>query len=100
MAGTGKSTIARNVAQLYADKAVLSASFFFKRGERDHGSTSRFFTTIAAQLVAKEAALAAPIQAIVKVVPASFGKALKEQFERLTLEPLHKLTGDPNNPRT
>src|SRR5947208_992994 len=32
MAGTGKSTIARTVAQLFADYDQLGASFFFKNG--------------------------------------------------------------------
>jgi len=33
MAGTGKSTISRTVAQKFADKGELGASFFYKRGE-------------------------------------------------------------------
>src|SRR5580700_4769972 len=51
MAGTGKSTVARTVAQSFADDGRLGASFFFKRGEGERGNASRFFTTIAAQLV-------------------------------------------------
>jgi hypothetical protein len=35
MAGTGKSTVSRTVAQTFSDKEILGASFFFKRGERD-----------------------------------------------------------------
>ncbi|KAM5342945.1 hypothetical protein ACJ41O_013911 [Fusarium nematophilum] len=54
MAGTGKSTVSRTVAQLFADKGVLGASFFFKRGEVDRGNAALFFTTIAAQLAWKE----------------------------------------------
>jgi hypothetical protein len=37
MAGTGKSTISRTVAQSFHDKDQLGASFFFKRGEGDRG---------------------------------------------------------------
>ena len=48
MAGTGKSTISRSVAQKFADRGVLGASFFFKRGEGDRGRAAIFFTTIAA----------------------------------------------------
>ena len=51
MAGTGKSTIARTIAQLFADKGQLGASFFFKKGEGDRGSAARFFTTIATDLM-------------------------------------------------
>jgi hypothetical protein len=54
MAGTGKSTIARTVAQLFTDYRQLEASFFFKKGEGDRGNASRFFTTIATDLVAHE----------------------------------------------
>ncbi|KAF2184134.1 hypothetical protein K469DRAFT_710047 [Zopfia rhizophila CBS 207.26] len=48
MARTGKSTIARTVAQSFADKRQLGASFFFKRGKGDRGHAARVFTTIAA----------------------------------------------------
>jgi hypothetical protein len=37
MAGTGKSTISRTVAQLFDERKELGASFFFKRGEGDRG---------------------------------------------------------------
>src|SRR5262245_1192451 len=38
MAGTGKSTIARTIAQLFTDQHQLGASFFFKRGEGERGN--------------------------------------------------------------
>jgi hypothetical protein len=53
VAGTGKSTIARTVAQYFADEGALAASFFFKRGGGDRGNTSRFFTTIVGQMIVK-----------------------------------------------
>jgi hypothetical protein len=54
MAGTGKSTIARTVAQLFTSRGRLGASFFFKKGEGERGNASRFFTTIATDLVVHE----------------------------------------------
>ena len=51
MAGTGKSTISRTVAQSFAEDGQLGASFFFKRGEGERGNASRFFTTITLHLV-------------------------------------------------
>jgi hypothetical protein len=42
MAGTGKSTVSRTVAQMFADRGQLGASFF-KRGERDRGNARFFF---------------------------------------------------------
>jgi len=96
MAGTGKSTISRTIAQSFAEKGDLGASFFFKRGERDRGNAARLFTTIAADLVAKVPALAAHVQAAIDTDPAVTSKALKEQFEKLILQPLGKLEGVPS----
>jgi len=96
MAGTGKSTISRTIAQSFAEKEDLGASFFFKRGERDRGNAALLFTTIAADLAAKEPALAAYIQAAIDANPAVTSKALKEQFEKLILQPLGNLEIAPN----
>jgi hypothetical protein len=97
MAGTGKSTISRTVAQSFADKGELGASFFFKRGERDRSSAALLFTTIAAQLVAKVPALATDVGAAIDADRAITGKPLKEQFEKLILEPLGNLKNSPGN---
>lgn len=94
MAGTGKSTISRTVAQLFADQGILGGSFFFKRGERDRGNANLLFTTIAAQLIVKEPALAASIR---DADPAISGKALKTQFEQLILASLRSLGSDSKN---
>ncbi|KAK5558224.1 hypothetical protein LTR46_003473 [Exophiala xenobiotica] len=51
MAGTGKSTISRTVAQAFDTQERLGASFFFKRGEHDRENASLFFTTVALDLV-------------------------------------------------
>jgi hypothetical protein len=47
MAGTEKSTIARTVAQSFANRGQLGASFFLKKGEGECGNALQFFTTIA-----------------------------------------------------
>jgi len=54
VAGTGKSTISRTIADRFKKQGILGASFFFKRGERDRGNAALFFTTIAAQLVSQK----------------------------------------------
>jgi type II secretory pathway predicted ATPase ExeA len=51
VAGTGKSTISRTIAQSFADEGELAASFFFKRGGGDRGNSRRFFSTLARQMV-------------------------------------------------
>lgn len=88
MAGTGKSTISRTVAQAFADKGQLGASFFFKRGEGDRGNASRFFSTIAAQLAMKVPGLVPYIRKAIDADPAISAKTLKEQFQKLILQPL------------
>ncbi|RYP68781.1 hypothetical protein DL770_008391 [Monosporascus sp. CRB-9-2] len=90
MAGTGKLTILRTVAHSFFKGGQLGASFFFKRGESDRGGTSKFFTTIAAQLIEKVPALAPYVKNAIDADPAIFGKAIREQFEKLILEPLSK----------
>jgi hypothetical protein len=95
MAGTGKSTICRTVAQNFADKGDLGASFFFKRGEGDRGHAGLFITTIATQLVQKMPSLAPQVQHAIEADPVISRKALKQQFETLVLQPLRKIRTDP-----
>jgi hypothetical protein len=88
MAGTGKSTIARTVAQLFASRGQLGASFFFKKGEGERGNASRFFTTIAVDLVAHEPGMLPGIRRALDEDSAVSQRALKDQFEKLILLPL------------
>ncbi|KAF1828216.1 hypothetical protein BDW02DRAFT_643534 [Decorospora gaudefroyi] len=90
MAGTGKSTIARTVAQSFASREQLGASFFFKKGERERerGNASRFFATIATDLAACEPDMLPAIKKTLDEDPTISHKALKDQFEKLILQPL------------
>ncbi|RYP58063.1 hypothetical protein DL770_010515 [Monosporascus sp. CRB-9-2] len=94
MAGTGKSTISRTVARSFSKTGQLGASFFFKRGEGDRGGASKFFTTITAQLVKRDPALALRVKTAIDEDPNIFGKAVREQFEKLMLLPLSKIPQD------
>ncbi|KAK2031203.1 hypothetical protein LX32DRAFT_681326 [Colletotrichum zoysiae] len=91
MAGTGKSTISRTVAQSLGKTNQLGASFFFKRGEGDRGHASKFFTTIASQLVRRFPMLALHVKDAIDADPAIHTKFLREQFNRLIFEPLEKV---------
>lgn len=95
MAGTGKSTISRTIAQTFADKGQLGASFFFKRGEGDRGGASKFWTTITAQLVLRVPSLIPHIRKAIDDNPAISGKSMREQFEKLICQPLSKMEHDP-----
>lgn len=88
MAGTGKSTIARTVARSFKDDGILGASFFFKRGEGDRGSAAKFFPTIVKQLAVHIPQMIAGIQKAIEDDPAIPGKSLREQFNKLMLQPL------------
>jgi hypothetical protein len=87
-AGTGKSTISRTVARCLAAKGVLSASFFFKRGEGDRGNASRFFSTISWELANKFPILASHIAQALENDNSLVEKALETQYEQLILKPL------------
>lgn len=97
MAGTGKSTISRTVADKFARTGQLSASFFFKRTYRDRAGLSRFFTTLGADLAVREPATASYIKAALDADPALIRKTAREQVDKLFFEPLiktSKIRGD------
>ncbi|EAQ86590.1 hypothetical protein CHGG_07843 [Chaetomium globosum CBS 148.51] len=87
-AGTGKSTISRTVANSFADDGLLGASFFFKRGEGDRGKAGLVFPTIASQLVRKIPTLVPSVRKAIDADPDVPKKALRDQFEKLILQPL------------
>ncbi|PVH71123.1 vegetative incompatibility protein HET-E-1 [Cadophora sp. DSE1049] len=100
MAGTGKSTISRTIAQKFDDKRELGASFFFKRGEGDRRDAGMFIETIVTQLVQKIPSLAPHVQKAIEDDPGISRKALKLQFETLVLQPFRKLQADPQKSST
>ena len=94
MAGTGKSTIARTVAQVFTKNGLLGASFFFQRGESDRGNAARFFPMIAAHLIDRMPEMGPIIKKAINATPTIFEKSLKEQFENLILHPLLEASRD------
>ncbi|CAI7644574.1 unnamed protein product [Penicillium viridicatum] len=91
LAGTGKSTISRTVAKFFKQKGLLGASFFFKRGEGDRGNATRFFPTITKQLFTGIPKLRPAIIQAIRDNPGISAKQLKEQFDKLVLQPLLSL---------
>ena len=91
MAGTGKSTISRTIARDFFHRHQLGASFFFKRDEEDRGNASKFFTTITTQLMQSLPDLRPYLKKALETEPAISTKTMKEQFEKLILEPLSDL---------
>ncbi|KAI8674545.1 NACHT domain-containing protein [Fusarium keratoplasticum] len=91
MAGTGKSTISRTVAATAAMHRYLGASFFFKRGETDRANMSRFYTTIAYQLVRSMPDLVPHIRAAISGKDSVIEESADKQFEKLILQPLMRV---------
>jgi hypothetical protein len=87
-AGTGKSTIARTVAQKLDDEGLLGASFFFKRGHANRSHARLVFPTIARQLADKYYEVARLIAAALDRDSFVCNKPLKAQFEQLLSLPL------------
>lgn len=91
MAGTGKSTICRTVAESFAAQGRLGASFFFKRGEADRGTIAKFFPTLAADLVHRVPAITTCIKDALDADSLIGTRNTREQFDRLFLKPLSQI---------
>lgn len=91
MAGTGKSTISRTMADWLSKENKLGASFFFKRGEADRDSSAKLFTTICAQLLINIPALISPVELAIDTDPYISEKSMGEQFEKLICQPLSQI---------
>ncbi|KAL9567780.1 hypothetical protein ACKAV7_008083 [Fusarium commune] len=94
MAGTGKSTISRTIARSLSETGRLGASFFFKRGETNRGSISKFVTTIARQLATNQSVIEPYIHEAVLQDPTITSKAIRIQFERLIVKPIARCSND------
>ena len=91
MAGTGKSTISRTIAQNFHQVDHLGASFFFKRGEGDRGHANALFTTLAGDLAARRPLVAAHIKDALDADMTIVRRGLREQFDKLILKPIEAM---------
>ncbi|KAL5593460.1 hypothetical protein FOBRF1_012562 [Fusarium oxysporum] len=98
MAGTGKSTISRTVAQRQLERDCLGANFFFKRGEASRGNMSKLIPTLARQLAIHIPGMISLIKNAIDADPSLPTKTLAEQFEKLFKEPLRKLAASSSDP--
>ncbi|KAJ5763225.1 hypothetical protein N7533_001906 [Penicillium manginii] len=88
MAGTGKSTVSQTVARRLQEQKLLGASFFFRRNEEDRGTAKKLFPTLTEQLVIGIPQMLPGVQKAIDDDPNISEKALKEQFDKLLLDPL------------
>lgn len=63
LAGTGKSTVARTIAEDLSKRrdSFTVASFFFRRGTKDRADTGKFVTTILRQIAKRDTSLKDPL---------------------------------------
>lgn len=99
LAGTGKSTISRTVADILHQQGRLAGSFFFKRGEGDRAHGKKFFLTIAHQLAVRFPFMLSHISEVLKDEPDIASKNVRRQFTTLLADPLSKQR-TPNNDTT
>ncbi|KAF4626337.1 hypothetical protein G7Y89_g11822 [Cudoniella acicularis] len=91
LAGTGKSTIARTIAQRYYKEERLGASFFFSRGGGDVSHALKFFTSIAVQLANSIPSLRHYICDAISNRKDIASQSFRDQWSQLILFPLSKL---------
>ena len=100
MAGTGKSTISRTVADNWAKQKQLGGSFFFSRGQADLSGAAKFFTTLAFQLANTVSALKPLVCKAIVENPDISQRGQGEQWKVLILQPLLQLAQEspPSQP--
>ena len=88
LAGTGKSTIAKTIAErLFADNH-LGASFFCSRGVEDHSNLQLIFPTLAFQLAQQYPEFRSSLIPLLQSNPDLIHKSLQDQMEKFLVEPL------------
>jgi len=95
VAGIGKSTIAKTVAEHAAGINALGASFFFSRNDDKRKTAKTFFPTIAYQLAYYDKAFANEINEALLRTPYVVTKTPMKQFSTLIMEPLKEVEGNP-----
>ncbi|KAJ2925827.1 hypothetical protein H1R20_g11265, partial [Candolleomyces eurysporus] len=88
IAGIGKSTVAKTVAQRAAAINSLGATFFFSRDRADRQQAAGFVHTIAYQLACCDASYGRAIATAIDDHPDSLHKVMAQQFSTLVAEPL------------
>ncbi|KAJ2911637.1 hypothetical protein MD484_g8774, partial [Candolleomyces efflorescens] len=90
--GSGKSSIALEVAKVVAQKKRLGGSFFFCRSGGDRCGMTRFAATLASQMSVAIPEAAPFIRTAVENASAFTAMSVTEQLHRLVLEPFQAAT--------
>ncbi|KIM23144.1 hypothetical protein M408DRAFT_77945, partial [Serendipita vermifera MAFF 305830] len=93
VAGSGKSTVAKHMANQWTREGRLLARFFFSRDTKTTMSTDDFCSTVATALISRDPELKPPIKAFEELP--DFGLfSFEEKFNGLVISPLAKLNRD------
>src|SRR6266436_8856301 len=95
LAGIGKSTIARTVAEDAKDRNLLGASFFFSRQENKLSGSHLFVPTIAYQLARSYPKARSIITKVFQREPDFGNRSFATQVKELIVKPLSKITSKP-----
>ncbi|KAJ5108770.1 hypothetical protein N7456_005445 [Penicillium angulare] len=87
-AGTGKSTIARTVADIFDKQNILGASFFFARGQAGRSEVDQFFPTIALDLANAIPDLVPYLSRSIEEAGQIEERSLTDQWDSLIMKPM------------
>ena len=87
-AGTGKSCIARSIAEWCDQQQLLLASFFFLRTDSTRNNTQRFISSLAYTISQTVPESRPSIEQAIRRDPHIFDKAIDIQMNRLIIDPL------------
>ncbi|KAJ7770300.1 WD40-repeat-containing domain protein [Mycena maculata] len=90
-AGSGKSTIANTMADLFSSLGCLGSFVFFDRDVKERSKPSHMIPTIAYQLAQHRTDIADEIRLCLKKHPRTLSLGQEIQFQRLLVEPLGNL---------
>ncbi|KIM83291.1 hypothetical protein PILCRDRAFT_7241 [Piloderma croceum F 1598] len=87
-AGSGKSAISQTIAEWYAGKNGLLASFFFLRGAGNRSNITRFIPSLIYQLSLSIPKTKPLIERAIQNEPSIFQSSFQHQLRKLLVEPI------------
>jgi hypothetical protein len=87
LAGAGKTTITKRIAEIATDKKLLIAMFFFSKSSPSHSTKDCLIATLAYQLALSISDTWALIEDIIEWDPAIFYKNIQTQIKNLLIQP-------------
>jgi hypothetical protein len=99
MAGTGKSTLARSIAEHVNDAGHVVMSFFFDRDVEDRKDVNKLAGTLARQLVDVSTVLKRGVSDALKNDHDISNRSPEDQWKRLIIGPLKDVSKSLKNPK-